>query len=95
MNWYRRTQGGWLLQVHAQPGARTSGVAGLHGEALKIRVAAPAVDGKANAALIAFIARELGIAKRMVSVEQGASSREKTLRVSDTAVHPASLFPAE
>ncbi len=92
MVWYRRTEGGWLLQVHAQPGAKTSNVAGMHGEALKIRIAAPPVDGKANAALIAFVAAQLGVAKRLVTVEKGESSREKLLRIADPGADPARLL---
>ena len=92
MAWYWRIKGGWLLQVHAQPGAKTSNVAGMHGEALKIRIAAPPVEGKANAALIAFVAAQLGVAKRLVTVEKGASSREKLLRIADPDADPARLL---
>lgn len=79
--------------MHAQPGAKTSSVAGLHGEALKIRIAAPPVEGKANAALIAFVAAQLGVAKRLVTVEKGESSREKLLRIADPDADPARLLP--
>ena len=92
MSWYHRTASGWLLDIHAQPGAKVSAVAGLHGEALKIRIAAPPVDGKANEALVEFIARQLGIAKRLVCVEKGVSSRDKRLSVAAPAIDPASLL---
>jgi uncharacterized protein (TIGR00251 family) len=92
VSWYRRTASGWLLDIHAQPGAKVSAVAGLHGEALKIRIAAPPVDGKANEALVEFIARQLGIAKRLVCVEKGVSSRDKRLSVAAPAIDPASLL---
>lgn len=81
------------MQVHAQPGAKTSSVAGMHGEALKIRIAAPPVEGKANAALIAFVAAQLGVARRLVTVERGESSREKLLRIADPTADPARLLP--
>ena len=56
-SWHRRNADGALVVcVHAQPGARRTAVAGLHGEALNIRVAAPALVGRANEALIEFIA---------------------------------------
>ena len=58
------------LTLHIQPGARKTEVVGLHGDALKIRLAAPPVDGKANAALIAFIADRLGLAKSAVESEE-------------------------
>jgi len=89
--WYRRTADGWLLALHVQPGAKTSDIAGRHGDALKIRIAAPPVEGKANAALIAFIAAKLGVPKRQVSVERGTSSREKTVKVADPKADPARL----
>jgi uncharacterized protein (TIGR00251 family) len=64
------------------PGARRTEVAGLHGDALKVRVAAPAVDGKANDALAAFIAKRLGVARKDVRLASGEKSREKRLEVS-------------
>ena len=68
--------------MHAQPGARRSEIAGLHGDRLKIRIAAPALDGRANDALVAFIAGELRIPKARVAVIKGERSREKLLAVS-------------
>lgn len=91
MSWYRKAADGWLLTLHVQPGAKTSAVAGMHGDALKIRIAAPPVEGKANAALITFIATGLGVPKRQVSVERGTSSREKTVKISDPKADPARL----
>ena len=93
MSWYRKTAEGWLIAVHARPGAKKSAVAGLHGEALKIRVAAPPVEGKANEALTAFVARALGLPRRAVMIVKGDSSREKILLVDDFAADPARLFP--
>jgi len=80
--WCRRTAGGWTLAVHVQPGARRSEVAGLHGDRLKVRIAAPALDGRANDALVAFIAGALGLPKARVAVVKGERSREKLLGVS-------------
>ena len=66
---------GVVLHLHVQPGARKTQVAGLHGDALKIRLAAPPVDGKANACLIAFLAAQLGIAKSAIRLLSGDTSR--------------------
>jgi len=66
-----------VLELHVQPGASRTEVAGAHGERLKIRLAARATDGRANAALIEFLARELGVARRDVSIASGAASRRK------------------
>jgi len=90
--WARRTADGWTLAVHVQPGAKRSGVAGLHGDRLKIRIAAPALDGRANDALVAFVAETLGIAKGRVGVAKGAQSREKLLVVAGNC-DPTVLLP--
>ena len=79
--WARRTADGWALAVHVQPGAKRSAVSGLHGDRLKLRIAAPALDGRANDALVAFVAETLGVAKSRVVVAKGAQSREKLLAV--------------
>jgi len=94
-DWYRKTAEGWLIAVHVQPGAKKSGAAGLHGGALKLRIAAPPVEGKANEALVAFVAGALGVPRRAVSVVKGASSREKLLLVADASADPARLLAAK
>ena len=80
-HWCQRHDNEWQIRVHAQPGAKTTQVIGLHDGALKIRVAAPPIDGRANEALIAYVASCLGIAKSHVNLEYGANSREKRLRI--------------
>jgi uncharacterized protein (TIGR00251 family) len=70
-----------LLDLHVQPGARRSEVAGMHGERIKVRVAARAVDGAANAALVELLARELGVPKSRVEIVAGHSARAKRVRV--------------
>jgi uncharacterized protein len=79
--WARRTAGGWAIALHVQPGAKRSAPAGLHGERLKLRIAAPAVDGRANDALIAFVAERLGVAKARIAVARGERSRDKLVVV--------------
>jgi uncharacterized protein (TIGR00251 family) len=73
----RETSEGILLTVHVQPVAKRTGYAGLHGEALKFRIAAPPVDGAANAALCAYLAGLFNLPKRAVSIETGQAGREK------------------
>lgn len=65
------------LELHVQPGARVSEFAGRHGERIKVRLAARAVDGKANEALIEFLAAHYGVAKRDVRILAGLRSRRK------------------
>lgn len=74
-----------LLHLHVQPGARSNGVAGLHGQALKIRLTAPATAGRANAALLAFLAERLEVPKNRLELVGGAASRDKRVRVSGLA----------
>ncbi len=81
MSWIRADGDGVILCLHVQPGARKTEIAGFHGEALKIRLAAPPVDGKANASLIEFLARQLGVAKSAVELLSGETSRAKRVRV--------------
>ncbi len=82
MTWLVASGDGVTLRLHIQPGAKKTEVVGLHGEALKIRLAAPPVDGKANACLLAFLADRLGVAKSAVSLLSGDSSRAKRVHVS-------------
>ncbi len=80
--WFRREATGCLtLSLHIQPGAKKTEIAGLHGDALKIRLAAPPVDGKANECLVAFLAKELEVPQAQVELASGATSRRKRLRV--------------
>jgi len=73
--------GDLLLSLHVQPGARRTEFCGLHGEALKLRLAAPPVDGKANAALLGFVADFCGLPRGAVELVSGASSRQKRIRI--------------
>ena len=79
--WLRVAGDDVVLSLHIQPGAKRTEVAGVHGEALKIRLNAPPVDGKANDALIAFLADRLGVPKARVVLEAGQTSRSKRVRV--------------
>ena len=73
--------GSLVLTLHIQPGAKKSGIAGLHGEALKIRLAAPPVDGKANAELLGFLAKACGVPRSAVELLSGETSRAKRVRL--------------
>lgn len=69
------------INVYVQPRASKTAVAGMHDGAVKIRLAAPPVDGAANAALVEFVAARLGIAKSRVRITAGLASRRKTVEV--------------
>ncbi|MDR2240412.1 MAG: DUF167 domain-containing protein [Zoogloeaceae bacterium] len=91
--WLRReAEGSYILHLHVQPGAKRTGIAGLHGGALKIRLAAPPVEGKANAALTAFLAEELNVTRAQVDIIGGDTSRQKRLRISGVADEAIAAF---
>jgi hypothetical protein len=73
--------GGVRLRLHVQPRATRTEAAGLHGTALKVRLAAPPVDGAANEALVRWIAQSLGVPRAAVTLAAGAGSRTKTVDV--------------
>lgn len=87
-----RWEGGDLvLACHLQPGASSSGFVGVHGDRLKIRIAAPPVDGKANAQLIAFLAAAFDVPKQQIAIERGDSGRQKSVRIGSPQRLPAGL----
>ncbi len=79
--WCRRDGDGWLLSIRVQPNASVSEVAGEYGDQLRVRLAAPPVDGRANEALVTFLARALDVPKASVSVVRGQSGRSKAVKV--------------
>ena len=81
--------GNVLVTVHVQPGAKRSEVVGRHGDALKVRVAAPPVDGKANQAVVALMAKVLGVRTGDVELVAGASQRRKRLRIAGVTLEQA------
>jgi uncharacterized protein len=74
--------GSLVLSVHAQPGAGRSAVVGRHGDAIKVKVAAPPEHGKANDAIIEMLAQHLGLKSAQVELVSGTSSRSKKVRIS-------------
>jgi uncharacterized protein (TIGR00251 family) len=82
-----------LLVIHAQPGARQTAFAGLHGDALKVRVAAPAQEGRANQELMRFLAREFAVPLASVVLLSGEGARHKRLRIVGPQRWPVALAP--
>jgi len=76
-SWLSGSPGAWRIRVVAQPGAARSEVAGEHDGCLKLRVAAPPVDGRANDEIVRFLADRLDLPKRAVRLAAGASGRRK------------------
>ena len=77
----RQTSEGVVIHVHAQPNAKRSEVAGLHGNELKIRLHAPPVEGKANAALVEFLSELLGVPRSALEIVRGETGRTKQVLV--------------
>ena len=71
------------LELHVQPGASRTGFAGMHGDRMKVRLAARAVDGKANEALIEFLAAHYNVPKRNVRIVGGLKSRRKRVEIDE------------
>jgi hypothetical protein len=82
-----RADGSLLLFIHVQPGAARTELAGMHGDALKLRLAAPPVDGKANKAVMVFFAALFHLPKSAVVIRSGLRSRAKTLLLTGIAEH--------
>lgn len=81
MSWITETDNGVVLCVHACPRAARDAVQGLHGDAIKIRLRAPPVDGKANEALVEFLSRVLDLPKRDIAIVAGQGMRSKRVAV--------------
>ncbi len=77
----REAPNGCTLSVRVHPGARRNAITGTHDGALKVSLTTPPADGRANAALIAFLAERLEVSRSAVALITGASSRAKTVRI--------------
>lgn len=88
---------GCTLSVRVRPGARKNDIAGIHAGAVKISLTPPPVDGRANEALIEFVADLLRVPRASIAIVSGASSRMKLLRITgkSAAEVEAALFPIE
>jgi uncharacterized protein len=93
--WARDVPGGAELEILVQPRASRTRVVGEHDGRLKVQLAAPPVDGEANAALVDFLAGALGVRKAAVAIVRGDTGRRKTVRVTGTvaAAAVAALSP--
>jgi len=81
--------GAIVLELHVQPGAKRTEAAGVHGDRVKIRLAAPPVDGAANDELVRFLAEAFGVPRRQVTIVSGATSRRKRVRIDGATTIPA------
>ena len=70
-----------ILRVHVVPNAKIDSVVGEHGDAIKIKLRAPAVEGKANAALVRFLAKQMKLPRHTIVLQRGHRSRDKLIRI--------------
>ena len=78
---FKRDGDATVIALHLQPGAKRSKVCGMYGDAVKLAIQAPPVDGKANAALCTFLAARLKLPTAAVTLVSGASGRDKRVRI--------------
>lgn len=96
MNWYRSDNNhNLILTLYIQPGAKHTETVGLHGDALKIKLSAPPVEGKANKVLLKFLAERFQVPLRQISIKQGAQSRHKVVEIHQPVVGPQVLFTGD
>lgn len=79
--WLAGGPGDWRLRLAVQPGAARTMVNGVHDGCLKLRVAAPPIDGRANEEIVRWLARRLGLARAQMRIVAGESGRRKTVMI--------------
>lgn len=95
-NWLSQGKhGSFLLSVYVQPGGAQTAWMGEFNGALKLRLAAPPVDGKANAALCTFLAKSWGVPKSAVSIVSGQTSRQKRVEITGASNEACQAFLAQ
>ena len=88
-DWLKAVEGGIVVSLHVQPRASKNEIIGEQGDALKIRLTSPPVEGAANKLCCEFIAKICGVPKRDVTIQSGDKSRHKRLMVAGLEVGQA------
>ncbi|MDD5329112.1 MAG: DUF167 domain-containing protein [Sulfuricella sp.] len=91
-SWFQLKDDKLTLTLHVQPGAKRTEVIGLHGDALKIKVAAAAVEGQANARLLEFLRKAFQVPASRISVKHGEHARRKVVEIQGSSVPPQALL---
>lgn len=90
--WYQRIDEGIRVSLYIQPGAKQTEIYGLYDNSLKIRLNAPPTDGRANEALLKFIALLCDVPVSQVLLQRGDKSRHKLIFISGSRIDPTSLL---
>ena len=91
-NWYRQVDNVIILTLHVQPDAKQTEVTGLHGDALKIRLTTSPIEGRANAALLKYLAKLFDVPASHVILKYGEQSRHKMVEVRGSGINPESIL---
>jgi len=86
-----QTAEGLVLRLYIQPKASRDSIIGLHGDELKVAITAPPIDGKANAHLVKYLAKQFKVAKSLVLVEKGELGRHKQIKIIDPQHIPTQI----
>ncbi|HKM97350.1 MAG TPA: DUF167 family protein YggU [Buttiauxella sp.] len=86
-----QTADGLVLRLYIQPKASRDSIIGLHGDELKVAITAPPIDGKANAHLVKYLAKQFHVAKSQVVVEKGELGRHKQVKIIDPQQIPTEV----
>lgn len=92
LNWFRASDNKITLAIYVQPGAKQNRIVGLHGEALKICLAAPSIEGRANEALIKYLAALCDVPMRQVVISRGKKSRSKVVVITGSIIQSQDLL---
>lgn len=92
-HWYNQNATELTVNIYVQPGAKRSEVAGLHGDSLKIRLISPPIEGRANQALLKYMATLFDVPLRQVTLKRGDKSRHKVVVISGSKIDPKALLP--
>ncbi len=91
MSFYHWQDDTLCLRVYVQPRASLDEIVGPHDDALKIRITAPPVDGKANAHLIRYLAKIFAVPRKQVELNQGQTGRHKLFKIHQPAHLPSPI----
>lgn len=86
--WYKQENGTVIVTVYVQPGAKRTEIVGIHGDALKIRLSSAPIDGRANDALLKYVAQLFDVPLRQVAMQRGGKSRYKKLAITGSKIEP-------
>jgi len=94
-NWYQKIGDIIILTIYVQPGAKHNEIIGMHGDALKIKLATPPIEGRANIALVRYIATLFEVPLSQITLKRGVKSRRKIFEICASQIDPKVLLKNE